>query len=167
MKNLLTILILGLIIAGCAGKTPEDKLKEAADYAEKQNFVEAAKIYEELLGEEIDDTLAVEVLYRLATIYQNKLIGSLSGEESLEKAAQLFRSIYEKYPKNEKAPMSLFLAGFIQANDLKHFKEATETYQLFLEKFPHHELAISASEELDNMGLTPDEILKKKVGADL
>ncbi len=167
MKNLFAILILGLIIAGCAGKTPEDKLKEASDFAEKQNFSEAVKIYEELLNEELGDTLAVEVLYRLATIYQNKLMGSLSSEESLEKAVEIFRSIYDKYPDNEKAPMSLFLAGFIEANELKHFKEATETYQLFLEKFPHHELAISAREELDNMGLSPDEILKKKIGADL
>jgi len=31
-----------------------------------------------------------------------------------------------------------------------------------LQKYPNHELANSAREELNNLGLTPDEILKRK-----
>jgi hypothetical protein len=30
-----------------------------------------------------------------------------------------------------------------------------------LEKYPNHELAASAQSELDNLGLTPEEILQK------
>ena len=32
-----------------------------------------------------------------------------------------------------------------------------------METFPDHELAASAKEELDNMGLTPEEILRKNI----
>jgi len=55
------------------------------------------------------------------------------------------------------------MAGFILANDLNMYNEATEAYNLFMETFPKHELAASAKEELDNMGLTPEEILQKNI----
>jgi len=32
-----------------------------------------------------------------------------------------------------------------------------------METFPEHDLAASAKEELDNMGLTPEEILQKNI----
>jgi TolA-binding protein len=76
---------------------------------------------------------------------------------------ELFRSVYEKYPNSEQAPMGLFMAGFVEANELNDYDAATKTYNLFLETFPDHELATSAKEELDNMGLTPEEILKKNI----
>ena len=59
--------------------------------------------------------------------------------------------------------MGLFMAGFVQANDLHDYDAASETYNLFLKTYPDHELATSAKEELDNMGLTPEEILKKNL----
>jgi len=59
--------------------------------------------------------------------------------------------------------MGLFMAGFVLANELNMYNEATETYNYFIEKFPEHELAASAKEELDNMGLTPEEILRKNI----
>jgi hypothetical protein len=41
------------------------------------------------------------------------------------------------------------------------FDEATKSYKLFLEKYPNDPLAVSAKEELDNMGIPPEEILKR------
>jgi TolA-binding protein len=69
--------------------------------------------------------------------------------------------VYEKYPDSEEAPKSLFMSGFILANDLMLYDKATSSYNLFLEKYPSHPLAVSAKEELDNMGLSPEEILKR------
>jgi len=82
--------------------------------------------------------------------------------ESLQKAVGLFRSIFDKYPGDKLAPKALFMSGFIQANELKSYPEATSSFNLFLQKFPNNELATSAKEELDNMGLTPEQILQKR-----
>ena len=49
----------------------------------------------------------------------------------------------------------------LYADDLMKYDEATSSYNLFLEKYPSHPLAVSAKEELDNMGLSPEEILKR------
>ena len=87
----------------------------------------------------------------------------MSKEESIKQSAKIFVSVADKYPKSEQAPQSLFMAGFIYANELKNYDEAIKTYKLFLEKYPDNQLASSAKDELDNMGLTPEEILKKKI----
>ena len=55
------------------------------------------------------------------------------------------------------------MAGFVQSNELHDYDGATETYNSFLKVFPDHELAASAKEELNNMGLTPEEILEKNL----
>ena len=54
------------------------------------------------------------------------------------------------------------MAGFVEANNLYNFSEATKTYQLFLDKYPTHQLALSAKEELNNMGRSPEDILSGK-----
>jgi hypothetical protein len=55
------------------------------------------------------------------------------------------------------------MAGFINANELQNYDEATRLYKQFLQEYPNDELASSAQAELDNMGLTPEEILMKNM----
>jgi len=57
------------------------------------------------------------------------------------------------------------MAAYIKANELKKYQEATDLYTLFLKKYPKHELAASAAQELEIMGMSPDEILKQKTAA--
>jgi TolA-binding protein len=80
----------------------------------------------------------------------------------MEKAVTLFKSVFDKYSDSKQASVSLFMAGFIQANDLKKYQEATATYNLFLQKYPKSDLAPAAAEEINNMGLTPEKIIAKK-----
>lgn len=55
------------------------------------------------------------------------------------------------------------MAGFINANELQNYDEATKLYKQFLVEYPNDELAASAQAELDNMGLSPEEILMKNM----
>jgi hypothetical protein len=55
------------------------------------------------------------------------------------------------------------MSAFISANDLKKYKEATALYKQFLQEYPDNELTSSAQAELDNMGLSPEEILKNNI----
>ena len=163
MKKLF-LLLLVLFTFGCGGKkSAEDLMTEANTNLKDNKIPEAVSLYEELLEEYPDDEKAPEALSKLASIYQNKMLKNLSDKESLEKAAYLFRKIFDDYPESEFAPTGLFMTGFVLANELKNYDKATETYNLFLEKFPAHELAASAREEIENMGLTPEEILEKNL----
>ena len=55
------------------------------------------------------------------------------------------------------------MIGFIQANKLNQLDSARVSYTKFLELYPDTEMATSAESELENLGLTPDEILAKKI----
>ncbi len=164
MKSALFLIIIALIFISCSSKkTDEELFNEAKTNTEEEKIPEAVVLYEELLKEYPDSKAAPEALTNLASIYQNKLVKNISETESLQEAAKLFRQIYDDYPESQFAPMGLFMSGFVLANELNMYNEATETYNLFMETFPGHELAASAKEELDNMGLTPEEILRKNI----
>jgi TolA-binding protein len=165
MKTIIISLSLILLfLAGCGdNKTPEELLADGEKFVSEENLSEAVLAYETLIKDYPEDALAPEATVRLATIYQNKLVKNISENESLLKSLELFKSVYEKYPSSEQAPMGLFMAGFVQANELHDYDGATETYNTFLRDYPDHELAASAQEELDNMGLTPEEVLQKNL----
>ncbi len=163
MKKLLIILIsVGYLISGCSNRTPKDYLEQARQYISEENVEEAFINYETIIKEFPNSEFAPVAMAELAGLYQNKLIKNLTEKQSLEKAIQLFINVSEKYPQSSEAPKSLFMAAFIQANELNNYPEATKLYNLFIEKYPKHQLVASAKEELNYMGLSPDEILKKK-----
>jgi len=163
MKRLFSIFIL-LILIGCGEKKSVDELITEANTNLNENKVpEAVLLFEEIINEYPDSDKTPEILSRLASVYQNKMLKNLSDTESLEKAVSLFRKIYDDYPESSYAPTGLFMSGFVLANELNYYDKATETYNIFLEKYPTHELATSAKEEIENMGLSPEEILKKNL----
>ena len=165
MKTIIiTLSFFLLLLTGCSDKkTADELLTEGEKFISEENLPEAVLSYETIIKDYPEDVLAPEATVRLATIYQNKLVKNISENESLLKSLELFKSVYEKYPLSEQAPMGLFMAGFVQANELNDFDGATETYNTFLKEYPDNELAASAKEELENMGLSPEEILQKNL----
>ncbi len=161
MKSTLLLVIFALLIAGCGKKSDKDYLDSAEKSMSANHVQEAIKSFQTLLSEYPDSKLAPDVMVRLAGIYQNRSDTAYTPKESYEKAAELYMEVFKKYPDSDKAPTSLFMSGFIEANNLYNYDQATKTYQLFLEKYPEHQLAKSAREELNTMGMAPDEILKK------
>jgi N-acetylmuramoyl-L-alanine amidase len=163
MKSIIALLAIFLIV-GCSAKKSDKELFDEAQQNLKQDKIpEAVMAFEELITDHSDSELAPEALSQLAGLYQNKLIKSISEKENLEKAIELFKKLYQEYPKSSFAPSGLFMAGFINANELNNFDEATKLYEQFLKEYPNDELAASAQAELDNMGLTPEEILMKNM----
>ncbi len=163
MKSIISLLIL-ILMVGCSSKKSDKELfNEAQNYLKQDKVPEAVMALEELVNDNAGSELAPEALSQLAGLYQNKLIKSMSEKENLERAIELFKKLYQEYPKSSFAPSGLFMAGFIYANELNNFEEATKLYSQFVKEYPDHELAASAQAELDNMGLTPEEILLRNM----
>ena len=74
-----------------------------------------------------------------------------------------FKKIHDNYPESDYAPTGLFMAGFINANELQNYEEATSLYQKFLKEYPDNELVPSAQAELNFMGMSPEDIIEKNV----
>jgi len=163
MKSIITLLAL-FIIVGCSTKKSDKELFDEAQKNLKEDKIpEAVTAFEELVNEHSDSELTPEALSQLASLYQNKSVKSLSERENLEKAIVLFKKLHDEYPKSEYAPSGLFMAGFIYANELQNYKEAEILYKQFLNEYPDNELAPSARAELENLGLSPEEILEKNL----
>jgi len=166
MKKVLSVFaIIIFLFTGCSKISDKSYLDKAAESAKNGNISEAISFYEKLVNEYPESKLAPEALVKEATLYHDYKAKNIFKEEPLRKAAEIFRSVAEKYPESKQGPQSLFMAGFIYANELQDYDEATKTYNFFIEKYPDNELAASAKDELENMGLSPEEILKKKTAS--
>jgi len=164
MKSISLLFLILVMFVGCSSKkTDKELFEEAQTSIQQQKYPEAAMAFEELTNDYPESSLAPNSLSQLASIYQNKQIKTLSEKESLEKAIQLFKKLHDEYPASEYAASSLFMAGFIYANELQNFEEAKNCYQQFLKEYPNDELVASAQAELDNMGMSPEEILQKRM----
>ena len=160
MKTILLLVIFAFLIAGCGKKSDKSLMDNAQKSADQKNYQEAIKNYNDLIKDYPDSKLIPDALVNLASLYMSNSDSTLTEYQSYQKAADLFRKVYDKYPNSDKAPTALFMSGFVLANNLSKYDEATKTYRLFLEKYPNHPLAKSAREELNNMGISPDDILK-------
>jgi TolA-binding protein len=167
MRSFFVGLLSLIVLTGCSKKSVDDYMKSAEENLKNNKVQEAVADLEGLLKDHKESDKAPEALTKLASLYQNKMVKNLSDNESLEKSVKLYRQVFDEYPNSSQAPKALFMSAFIQANELQKFHPAEMGYRLFLQKFPDHELAASAKEELNNIGLSPEEILKRKSPASL
>jgi len=97
---------------------------------------------------------------------------SFQAAQYLYKAAEVSRSIrtfpktltiydwlIDTYPKYEKTPTVVFLKGFLLDNELKNLDLAKQSYEVFIERYPEHELASHVKFLIENLGKSDEEIL--------
>ena len=77
-------------------------------------------------------------------------------------AVDNYKLFYTQYPDMQPSALSLFLTGYIYSNQLQMFDSAKVFYELFLQKFPKHELAPSVTFELESLGKSPQETLNER-----
>jgi TolA-binding protein len=91
--------------------------------------------------------------YLLGETYQN-------GKHDYHAAVNYYQAFVRKYPDLNSTPVAIFVIGFIYNNNLQMGDSAKIAYQEFIAKFPNHELALSAKFELENIGKSPDDIMR-------
>lgn len=156
-----SILFLLLILVACS-KNYEKNIIEADKLIDQKDFKKAVELLKEAASSN-DEKISSVALRKLGVIYQQNSLPEVDYKESQKIAQQYFYQVFEKFPKSSEAPKSLFMSAYILANELKQFDKATKQYNLFLENYPDDELAASAKIELENIGLSPEEILKKNI----
>ena len=85
----------------------------------------------------------------------------LNGLQNYTFAIRKFQEVHLLFPKHPKASESIFLCAFIYDTYLQRYDDATRYYKLFLKKYPNHPLAKDAKISLDNIGKTPEELVKE------
>ncbi|MCB0731969.1 MAG: hypothetical protein KDC88_13140, partial [Ignavibacteriae bacterium] len=121
MKNMriFSILFLSVLLTFCGGKSDKDLFDNALSNVDEKKYDEAVVLFEQLVNTNKESELAPKALFECAKIYQGQVVKNLTGKESLLKSVEFYKRIYDEYPKSKEAENSLFMAGFILANDLK------------------------------------------------
>lgn len=123
-----------------------------SNVAKAAAFVGTAEGYATLLIEKAPERY-VDLMLKAAGLAKNI--------EMSEKSVALYRKVAEKMPNNPKAPMALFMTGFIYENDLGDLNRAKDAYESFLKKYPQDpDFADDAQMALQLLGKSPEEIIK-------
>jgi len=154
-------ILVSITFIGC-GKNENEKFQQAVTLQQTGKYPEAISVLS-MLKDSKTDTVAAKALLSIGKLYQMQITPQITGNALLDSALVAYTSCYSKYPKTKFAEESLFLSGFVNANDLKNYSKATELYNKFLESYPKSPYAEAVKQELEVMGLTPEEILNRKI----
>ena len=164
MRNLLFVALLGLSIFACnTDKTAElqQHLAElstamggaaATDKSKAEDFIKTSEALAKLV-QKTDPEQYVDLLLKAA--------GLAKTIEQPAKAVELYALIIANAPQHPKAATAQFMTGFIYANDMNELDKAKVAYEAFLQKYPTDELTESAKMELENLGKSPEELIRK------
>lgn len=162
MKNKILIIFL-IALSACSGgrqnRLDEIKEKEAIltkSYEEVFDRSTAESLRQDYLDfadEYPEDSLAPKFLHKAAEL-------SLAIEMPKD-AVSTLDTLISRYPDYAYLPDALFFKGFILENHMKDIPAAKKAYVDFLKRFPDHELAIQVSQTIENLGKSPEELVKE------
>ena len=81
--------------------------------------------------------------------------------EGPQKAIDIANVLIEKYPDFEMTPMAMFVKGFVYEDIIGDLQNAEMTYRQFIEKYPNSPIVEDVKATLENLGLTPEELIRK------
>jgi len=165
MKKIAALLVFSVtfFIVGCGQTNDKEYFESAQKSLDAKNYSEALVNFQKIVDEFPKSEHYKFALLKTGELSQGYVDKTLSKEESLLKAIKVYTEFQKQYSDDPKAAQALFMIGFIQANELLNVEEAKIAYSKFLELYPDSEMAESAKAEIENLGLTPDEILQKKI----
>jgi len=163
MKAFLSALILAAIISSCGSS--HDKLQSEIKSMEDSLFADATKMIDKKMAQELinkyiefadkypDDAETPGTLFKAGDMAMNLNMA--------QQAIDIFDRIMNDYPAYEKTPQCLFLKGYIYENDFRDLPMAKQLYEEFLEKYPDDEFADDAAISIQNLGKSPEELIKE------
>ncbi len=161
IQRSLAVIFAVLIFTGC-GKSDKESFSEAEKLLKDNKVNEALVAFEQFAKDFPESEMAAKALINAAQIYQGMASQSTDPLKQFDKAIASYQKVYEKYPDNKDAEQARFMVAYIIANEKKDYEQATSLFKAFLSKYPNSDLKNAAQDELDNMGLSAEEILKKK-----
>lgn len=162
MKNKVLYILL-IMLAACSGGRQQllDEIKEKEaivtksyeDVIDKSTAESLRQDYLDFADDYPDDSLAPKFLHKAAEL-------SLAIDMAKD-AVSTLDTLISRYPDYKYLPDALFFKGFIQENHLKDMAAAKKTYEDFLKRFPNHELADQVAVTIENLGKSPEELVKE------
>lgn len=132
----------------------EAQLKENAENGlNPEKALATAQAYDKFAATYPQNPQTPELLFKSGEIYRTI--------RNFDKAIEVYQQIVDKFGTSTRAGSSLFLIAFTYENDLQKIDKAKEYYTQFINKFPNHEFTDDAKYSLENIGKSPEELVKE------
>lgn len=110
------------------------------------------RAYQAFVDKSPDNPQTPEYLYEMSKLYQV--------QQKFDQQVATCQTILDKYPTFNKNAEVQFLQAFAYENYLHDTAKAKAAYDAFLQKYPTHQLAGDAKVAVENLGKSPEELLK-------
>ena len=135
-------------------KAAEDRLySPAAGYFNRASADSLLRMYVDFMNRFPKDTLVPEILFKCGSMEMNLGEG--------DKAVSYFGRYIQDFPGKRRAPVCLFFQAYVYENILHKLDKAKELYLNFAEKYPSHVLANDAKLAVENLGKSPEQMVRE------
>ena len=162
MKRIFVSLLLAAMMLSCGEKMSVEKINEleskvfAKDAVlSSENVIQLVDAYLLFAKQNPNDQQTPEFLFKALDV----AVGI--NAEGPQKAIDIADVLIEKYPDFEMTQMAMFVKGFVYENMIGDLQNAEMTYRQFIEKYPNSPIVEDVKATLENLGLTPEELVRK------
>ncbi len=162
MKKVLLSVFVVLMMLSCGEKMSVKEVKELESkvFAKgakptKEDVIQLVDAYILFAEQNPDDVQSPDYLFRALDIAVGENV------EGPQKAIDIANVLIEKYPDFEMTQMAMYLKGFVYEDMIGDLQNAEMTYRQFIEKYPNSPIVEDVKATLENLGLTPEELVRK------
>ena len=156
------LLLLAAVMFSCGEKMSVEKINELESkvFAKgavltAENVIQLVDAYVLFAEQNPNDQQTPDFLFKALDV----AVGV--NAEGPQKALDIANILIEKYPDFEMTPMAMFIKGFVYENMIGDLQNAEMTYRQFIERYPNNPMVEDVKSTLENLGLTPEELIRK------
>lgn len=160
MKKFIVYFVLVLVLVGCNSNDPAKRIEKL----EEQAFATEGAINPEVANDLVsaycdfadanpDDAMAPEYLFKAVDVSMNL--------NEPQRTIYIIDKLLNNYPDYPRTQAALFVKAFIFETKYENYDMAKKIYEQYLVMYPDGEFAESCRASIENLGLTPEELVKK------
>ena len=154
------VLVFVFVLVGCNSNDPAKRIEKL----EEQAFATEGAINPEVANDLVsaycdfadanpDDAMAPEYLFKAVDVSMNL--------NEPQRTIYIIDKLLNNYPDYPRTQAALFVKGFIFETRYENYDMAKKIYEQYLVMYPDGEFAESCRASIENLGLTPEELVKK------
>ena len=160
MKKIIVLLLIAGFFVGCNSNDPAkriEKLEKQVLTIDKAIDPEVASdlvsAYCDFADANPEDAMAPEYLFKAVDVSMNI--------NEPQRTISIIDRLLKEYPDYPRTQAALFVKAFIFENKYGNLDMAKKLYEQYLEMYPNGEFANDCRASIENLGLTPEELVRK------
>ncbi len=160
MKKIIALFVAAIIFVGCNNNDPAKRIEKL----EKEVFSTENAIVPEVASDLVsaycdfadanpNDAMAPEYLFKAVDVSMNL--------NEPQRTLFIIDKLVREYPDYPRTQAALFVKAFIFETKYNNLNMAKKIYEQYLEMYPNGEFAEDCKASIENLGLSPEELVKK------